>query len=364
MEENAKKKKLNIPRLVMLATGVLLALLVGIFALVLEAGKKSLTDQTLVNRWSDGKEFAQISLFISPSQYVTNDEIGLYRHEIESGYKTKGMVAAFEPETGNPNLMDAYMATTTMDLKGEYGSKTLDTFCVGGDFFLFHPVRLLSGNYFSEDDLMHDYILLDEEAAWDLFGGTDVAGKKVEWNDMELVVAGIYRRESGEIETLAAGNSEPKVFVSYDLFKYDPAKPAITSYELLAPNPIKNYATDVVNSITVFPDDAVKTVENSSRFSYANYYELLKNRKGRIMRTDDIPFPYWENLARYKEGKLMYVALWQWILATVLFVLVFVNLMVFLVQHKPTKETFEKLMDKIREKRRAKKEGVIVFDEE
>ncbi|MBR3040502.1 MAG: hypothetical protein IKI20_07610 [Lachnospiraceae bacterium] len=82
------------------------------------------------------------------------------------------------------------------------------------------------------------------------------------------------------------------------------------------------------------------------------------------MRTDDIPFPYWENLARYKEGKLMYVALWQWILATVLFVLVFVNLMVFLVQHKPTKETFEKLMDKIREKRRAKKEGVIVFDEE
>ena len=178
MEENAKKKKLNIPRLVMLATGVLLALLVGIFALVLEAGKKSLTDQTLVNRWSDGKEFAQISLFISPSQYVTNDEIGLYRHEIESGYKTKGMVAAFEPETGNPNLMDAYMATTTMDLKGEYGSKTLDTFCVGGDFFLFHPVRLLSGNYFSEDDLMHDYILLDEEAAWDLFGGTDVAGKK------------------------------------------------------------------------------------------------------------------------------------------------------------------------------------------
>lgn len=348
----------------MLATGVLLALVIGILALVLNGAKKKLLDQTFVNRWSDGKEFAQVSLFFSPRQYVTDEEIREYRYEIENGYKQKGEVAAFAPEEGAPNLVDAYTACTAMTLHTDFGTKTFDTFCVGGDFFLFHPLQILSGNFFSEDDLMYDYILLDEEAAWELFGGTDVAGKKVEWNDKELVVAGVYKRKSGSLETLAAGNSEPKVFVPYELFKYEEVKPSVTCYELLGPNPIKNFAMDVVNEIQLFPDDSYKRIENSSRFSYAHYYELLKNRKSREMRTDDIPYPYWENIAVYKEGRLMYAALWQWILAAILFTLVFVNLMVFLVKHKPTKEGFEKLIDKIKAKRKERKERVIVFDED
>ena len=79
------------------------------------------------------------------------------------------------------------------------------------------------------------------------------------------------------------------------------------------------------------------------------------------MRVDDIPYPYWENVARYREGRMMYVAFWQWILAGGLFLIVFINLMWFLTTHKPTKEKFDKFVDDLDRKRRAKRTKNITF---
>ena len=51
---------------------------------------------------------------------------------------------------------------------------------VGGQFFEFHPLRLLSGSYIAEGDLSPDRVLLDRELAWELFGGTELTGMSVE----------------------------------------------------------------------------------------------------------------------------------------------------------------------------------------
>ena len=72
------------------------------------------------------------------------------------------------------------------------------------------------------------------------------------------------------------------------------------------------------------------------------------------MRTDHIAYPYWENMARYKEGRLMYVAFAQWNMAALLFILIFVNALVFVIRHKPTRQGLESAMDVIRRKRQAK----------
>jgi hypothetical protein len=136
----------------------------------------------------------------------------------------------------------------------------------------------------------------------------------------------------------------------------------IACYELLSPNPIPNFAYDVLHNINAFSQDNVKYIQNSTRFSYSRYLDLLKERKSREMRTDDIKLPYWENVARYKEGRMMYVALWQWICAIILFVIVFVNLMVFIAKHKPSKETFTKMGDKFSDWKRKRKTKTISFD--
>ena len=349
-----KKRKLNIPRLVMAGTGLVLLLAIGIFAIILIGAKTKLTDQSIAIRWSDDKDFAQNSLYISTREAVDNKIVEHLRSEIEAGYKKSSIEASFEPMADQPaNLMDSYAAFGTLSLSTDIRKAvTFDVIGVGGDFFKFHPVYLKSGSYFSEDFLMQDYVLLDEEAAWALFGSSDVAGMNVMCGETKLYVAGVYAREQSEIDKLAQGNEDPKVFVSYPVLKELDQNAKITVYELLGPNPIPHASYNVLKDIKLFAVDNVKILENSNRFTYAHYFELLKERKSRAMRTDDIGYPYWENVARYKEGQLMYVALWQWILAAVLFVLVFVNLTAFIVKHKPTKKTFEKLVDSVREKKR------------
>lgn len=61
---------------------------------------------------------------------------------------------------------------------------------MGGNFFDFHPIRLLSGNYISPDDLMKDRVLLDEDTAWLLFGGTQLEGLSFKIDGVPFVVAG------------------------------------------------------------------------------------------------------------------------------------------------------------------------------
>ena len=63
------------------------------------------------------------------------------------------------------------------------------------------------------------------------------------------------------------------------------------------------------------------------------------------MKTNDIIFPYWENIARVKEQKLMEVAMIQLLLIAILGLMWFIILLRFLVRHKPTKETFVRIGD-------------------
>ena len=389
-----KKRKLNIPRIVMLALIFVMTVAVIIIAVVLTNAKTKLVDQTAAIRWGNGERFAHISAFLSKEQQVDYNTIRQLRNTIEKSYIGKSTMASFKPfEDGSPaNLVDAYCAFATVTLATDHASKTYDAIGIGGDFFTFHPMQLITGNYFSESDLMHDYILLDEEAAEQIFGGSDVAGQRLTANGRELVVAGVYKRKQGTIENLAAGGEEPKVFLCYDMLNElngggapssgsaPSSNPSgnsgssgsstasgagsadaggasgssnnlcITCYELLGPDPINHFAYDVLKDTKVFTDDGVQYIENSSRFSYARYFELLKARKSREMRTDDIALPFWENIARYKEGRLMYAAFWQWVLMAVLFVGIFSNIMNFLIRHKPTKKKFEEIMDKIHKK--------------
>ena len=356
-KQKKQRRKLNIPRLVMVGTGLILLLAVGILGLVLLTSKNDLVDQNIASRWSGDKDFAHNSIFFSTREAVDNKVIEHLRVEIKKGFTGKSIEASFEDEGENKqNLMDAYAAFGVLSLSSEIRKeKNYDAIGVGGDFFKFHPVQLVSGNYFDDDNIMSDYILLDEEAAWEMFGGSNVTGMHVQLNGKDLYIAGVYKRKQSEIDNLAQGNTEPKVFVSYEVMKEANKDAAITVYELLGPNPIPHAAYNVVKDVKLFNSDNVKYVENSNRFSYAHYYKLLKERKGREMRTDDIGYPYWENVARYKEGRLMYVAFWQWNIAGIMALMIIVNVIWFIVDHKPDKKTFEKLVDSVREKHRKKR---------
>ena len=324
---------------------------VGILGIVLYTGSNSLPDQLMGRRWSDQGDVAQVSCFYSDDALMTENSIEEMRYLLSK----KLQELAIEPNTEGARLyIDAYSAEGEISIQSNKKTIQAHAIGIGGDFFMFHPVKLVSGTYFSGNDLMQDSVILDEEAAWQLFGSNDIAGKTVTIGGLPYRVAGVYVREQGDLETLA-GSKDTTVYISYYTLQTLVARP-ITCYEVVMPNPVEGFAMDRMLEINISSEETVNMVENSNRFSYFSLYNVWKERAARGMKTDDIVLPFWENLARYKEGQMMEVALWQVSIVCILLIYWGIQGMIWVIRHKPTMQTFVKIWEfvceKIREARK------------
>ena len=260
-------------------------------------------DQTSCFVWG-GEDYAQISCYTSRINGFTVDELMRFEHDLNQTLKSSG-------EENEASLWtDAYSGRGVLTVTNRNTSVEGTAYGVGNNFFVFHPLQLLNGSYIDTKNVMKDYILLDEEAAWRLFGSSDVAGMYVYINGEPHVVSGVYRRPEGRLNT-ASGNGEITFYISYEaLMKYN-RNAAITSYEVIMENPVKQYAYNYVKNYFQ-PDDSmqenaaafadevnreIKIIENSDRYSIKNKWEILKNFGIYSMKLDEIIYPFWENIA-------------------------------------------------------------------
>lgn len=337
--------KIGLLKCIILFATICMLIAIAVLGIILFVGKNSLQDQLMAKRWSDKKDVAQISCFYSAEANMTENSIEEMRYLLSK----KLQELAIEPNTESARLyIDAYSAEGKIFIQSDKKSIEANAIGIGGDFFMFHPVKLVSGMYFSGNDLMQDSILLDEEAAWQLFGSNDIAGKTVTISGLPYRVAGVYEREQGELESLA-GSRDTTVYVSFTTLTNFTSAP-ITCYEVVMPNPVEGFAMERILEVNLSSEETVKMVENSSRFSYIALYNVWKERAARSMKTDDIVLPFWENLARYQEGRLMEVALWQVVLAGILLIYWGIQGMIWVIKHKPTAQTFIKIWEFICEK--------------
>lgn len=323
-------------------TIMLLCSLLGI-SFYLERQKQSLPDQMAAKRWSEQEDYAQLSFFFSGRMAVFENEIKSARHQLENALKEAGE----QPKNSLARLyVDTYASFGKLSIQGEQKSIEADAIGVGGDFFLFHPLELLSGGYFSESEIRKDVILIDEDVAWQLFGSSDIVGKDVRINGAFYRVAGVFRRPTGTVEQMA-GSSGPMVCLPYESFVRNVSDAPITVYEVLLPNPVKGFALQITEQVFTYEEKDMITVENSNRFSYEAFYKLLQTRQLRSMKVDDIVLPFWENVARVREEGLAEVALLQVCIASILAFYWIAAVIVFLVKHKPTKEGLEDLAERV-----------------
>ena len=169
---------------------------------------------------------------------------------------------------------------------------------MGGDFFYFHPLTLRSGAYIDSEDLMDDLVILDEEIAWRLYGGTNLAGMPVTINGEHFLIGGVVARET-DFATERAYPGDGGVYMSFSAMKRLNEDAAITGYEIVMPDPITSYAKGVVSD--TFPIGAGDVVENSRRYSLSHLWEVLRSFGERSMRSNGVIYPYWENAARLTE---------------------------------------------------------------
>lgn len=312
-----KKEKWNSRWIVLLlANGVLLAAFL-IVSIAAHGPVKRLYSQREAQRWQTKKKpYAQVSAFISPEQNMQEEGIT----GIRSALMEKLSKDAYNEAEGNARVwVDGYSGECHTSVRKDTNTLSVTAVGVGGDFFQFHPSRLLSGSYISGDDLNHDRIVVDQGFAWAMFGSNDIVGMQVWMGDHICVIAGVVAVEEDSLTQTAYGNGN-RIYMLYDELKLLQEDLKITCYEAVLPNPISNYACNALKSACGLTDEAeeslsknenplnfdtIEVIENSNRYETMT---LLSNRKGlrlRSMRANSIGYPYWENVARVVEEQQM-----------------------------------------------------------
>lgn len=259
----------------------------------------SLTEQQMAKRWNEKGGVAQISCFFSTNAWVTEDTIEAFEHSIDSYLQESSITQ----ESENPSArlwVDAYSAEGKLTLSSDTGSVEADAMGIGGDFFLFHPQKLLYGAYFSGNDLNQDYCVIDEDTAWQLFGSNNVAGMMVYVAGEPHIVSGVIERSKGRLVE-AAGLDSTRVYVSLSTLEAYGSSNGINHYEVVMPSPVKEFAFKYVKEQLGNDERESEVLENTSRFSLLNRLKLIKAFGTRSMNGKAIIYPYWENLARGYE---------------------------------------------------------------
>ncbi len=313
--------------------------------------------QQMAARWSEKKDVAQVSCFFSQNADITIDSIELFQYSVDTALQEASITTESTNE-GARLWVDAYSADGKIEISSDRAAIEADAIGIGGDFFLFHPFQLLSGSYFSGNDLNQDYCVIDEDAAWQLFGSNNVAGMTVYIGGRPHLVSGVVRRPQGRLEK-AAGLSDTLVYVSYQTLSELGTNNGINHYEIVMPNPVSNFAENLVRENFGSNEKEVEIIENTSRYSFVNRIQVMMDFGTRSMNGKAIIYPFWENIARGYEDIIATLTLFMLIFLLYPIILILVIVIKWW-RHKgwTMKEVWHFLKDKAEryaEKRRAER---------
>ena len=202
---------------IQLLTAALSILLWSILQCFRMSLQNSLPDQNAAVRWSKNHDVAQISIFFTEDQKITEDSVKELAWKLTQAL-TEQAIGKDEKKSSGRELVMAYSAEGQITLNREGKTLTVNAVGVGGDFFLFHPLTLLSGQYLNTSLDMKDGIVLDEDTAWQLFGSSNIVGQTVEIGGLPFYIRGVVKKPTGRLEK-AAGLSQSLVFVDYAMLQ-------------------------------------------------------------------------------------------------------------------------------------------------
>ena len=283
------------------AVCIILALILTLVSVSME---NNLSAQTIADRWDDETQYTEVSVFFSREANFNKNSLAGVRNTVRQKVDES---VALEDVNGR-YFIDTYSTQATMEVYNKGKKVEARAFGVGGDFFLFHPIELVDGNYFDElTDPNEDGIILDENLAWQLFGATKVTGMSVTLGDRTYPVRGVVKQEDG-VFSEAVNETVATIYMQYSALEREMGTETqlnIDSYEALIIDPVKNFALNAVTegvSTTVGVDEKnFHIVENSKRFSVGYKLKHLKTLFLDSMNLKGIVLPYWENKARGVE---------------------------------------------------------------
>ena len=256
-------------------------------------------------RWTQGKGGAsQISCYFSNDSGFTAENVEAVRNSIASSLSNSGV------ETNKTVIPDSYYTqlgkfNINCDRNTSYQANVT---AAGGRFFLFRDFNLLKGAYFSENDNMHDSIVIDRSLAFKLYGSENVIGFSVYLNGVKFAIAAVIADPQTKYEKECAGDI-PHAYIPYQeadkLYDKTEGSPKLNCYECILPEPVDELAYNTVNSIfNESYKDKCLIIKNTDRFSSKVIQKQLKTMKQSVVMDKAIELPYWENASRMAEFDL------------------------------------------------------------
>ena len=295
---------------------VLAAVSVGLFTLLclLSVRIKQIPDsQQAASRWSSEDDFAQISVFYTEKNAPRLEQFTQFEDTLEGIYAKEGIV----PKENGRLWISAASGFGNVRITSDRGQVTVAAVGIVGDFFQFHPQKLLYGSLPLGRENQTNGIVIDEDIAWQLFGGSDVAGMEVMIGGESHVILGVISRECDAMKK-KAGADVPTVYLSYDSLSTHGFTSGLTCYEILLPEPVSGYAKKLVENGLGVGGGMLELVENSERYAVSSLFDVVRDFGVRSMKTTGFIYPSWENAARGWEDVLAMVLVWQTVCVAVL----------------------------------------------
>lgn len=365
---------------ILLAAGVGLC----VFSAVrLEQIKESQKSQIAAELWSgdSGKSYRQLTCFArgqqqadgTPDLYLSTN-VSLNISDIESirtnlntivkassGEKDKSQNSGkTDVKIDDKKLwIDAYSSEAACTIVREattvkpQASVEVQVTGAAGDYYLFHPLTLLSGAFLSEDTIDSKKIVLDKELAFKLFGFYDVVGSDVMINQRHYTIVGVVQHPDTKIDVSTSGDLL-HAYILFDELQYlsgaavdpggvqtsvntsadgsktaassslmdtyalpgaktDSSTLAISCYELVLPNKIKGIALQNLGNAMESAGKVEKNfliVDNTSRFSLLRLYDTVFPIGENALERQQYDLPFWELAAQKAES----VSVFWWVI--------------------------------------------------
>ena len=307
--QGGKKKN----QIYLIVPAILVAVLLILLCVISAKIKRIQDSQQVASHWSSDGDYAQISVFYTEKSAPRAEQFTQFEDTLEGLYAQEGIA----PKENGRLWISAASGTGNVRLMTGRGQMTAAAVGIVGDFFQFHPQKLLYGSLPLGSESQTNGIVIDEEIAWQLFGGSDVAGMEVMIGGESHVVLGVISRDCDAMEK-KAGADVPTVYLSYESLSTHGFTAGLTCYEILLPDPVSDYAKDLVKNGLGVGGGTSELVENSKRYSVTSLFDVVRDFGVRSMKTTGFIYPSWENAARGWEDVLAVVLVWQMVCVAVL----------------------------------------------
>jgi hypothetical protein len=330
-----KKNKL----LICLNSVAAVFIIVGLVAAALIS--KPFFEQEAAERFGEGYE--QLTVFYNADTGISQDDFYSKNADV--------MKKLVEGSLSENILYAASSLQTDAEINTNEKKVSVAATLTAGDYFSFHPYKLLSGNYYDSETVSPNVVILDEAAAWELFGAFDVAGKFVYIGGNIYEIYGVIEKPDDRFTKDVYG-TKPRAFINLAAAQnvipgFDSKTKVINIIEYVLPNPVKSTAEGILKEVFDVDEFTIdKEIEiNTDRFGAARIIPKIIKITKLGVRDKPLVYPFYENAAIVAETEitLIFAGILFFALIPLVTVIILIRRLV-----KKRKELFKKAVSSIK----------------